>query len=48
MKKRSPFDPDSDPDRGSDDDPVSSGIEAIRQQARIEHFHGIRKMLSIG
>ena len=39
MEKRSPFDPDGDTDRDSDGFPVSSGIEAIRQQARIEHFH---------
>jgi hypothetical protein len=45
MKKRSPFDPDGDPDRGSDGNPASNGIEATRQQARIEHFRSIRKML---
>ena len=35
MEKRSPFDPDGDTDRDSDGFPVSSGIEAIRQQASI-------------
>jgi hypothetical protein len=48
MGKRSPFDPDGDTDRDSDGNPVSSGIEAIRQQARIEHFSCIRKCSSIG
>jgi hypothetical protein len=45
MEKRSPFDPDGDTDRDSDGNPVSSGIEAIRQQASIEHFYPKRKML---
>ncbi|HZD76537.1 MAG TPA: hypothetical protein VE218_05995 [Acidobacteriaceae bacterium] len=45
MEKRSPLDPDDDPDRGSDGNPVSSGIEAIRQQASIEHFDGNQEML---
>jgi hypothetical protein len=48
MKKRSPVGPDGDPDRGSDGNPASNGIEATRQQARIEHFQGIRKCSSIG
>jgi hypothetical protein len=45
MEKRSPFDPDGDPDRGSDGNPTSNGIEATRQQARIEHLHSVREML---
>jgi hypothetical protein len=48
MEKRSPLDPDGDPDRGSDGNPVSSGIEAIRQQASIEHFDGNQKCSSSG
>jgi hypothetical protein len=45
MEKRSPFDPDGGSDRGSDGNPVSSGIEAIRQQASIEHFDCNQEML---
>jgi hypothetical protein len=45
MEKRSPFDPDGDTDRDSDGNPVSSGIEAIRQQASIEHFDCNQEML---
>jgi hypothetical protein len=38
MKKRSSVDPDGGPDSGFDGNPASNGIEATRQQARIEHF----------
>jgi hypothetical protein len=48
MEKRSPFDPDGDTDRDSDGNPVSSGIEAIRQQASIEHFQRRGKCSNIG
>ena len=45
MKKRSPVDPDGAPDSGFDGNPASNGIEATRQQARIEHFQSTRKWL---